>query len=112
MLILAVAGMAMSGCARPRVAELYPELERHAGRRLDDVVFRNTEPFTRDSLRAITESRETRCELVPVILPICIPGTNLGLRLRVLDLEAVGRDLSRLTALYRQSGYFGSNVIP
>jgi outer membrane protein insertion porin family len=112
LLLLGVAGLAMSGCARPRIAELYPELERHAGRRVDEVAFRNIEPFTRDSLRAVTESEATRCELIPVLLPICFPGTDWGLRTRTLDLEAVGRDVSRLTALYRQSGYFGSTVIP
>jgi outer membrane protein insertion porin family len=112
LLLLAVAGLVVSGCARPRVAELYPELERHAGRRVDDVVFRNIEPFTRDSLRAITESRPTRCELIPVIFPFCFPGTRWGLRERLLDLETVGRDVTRLTALYRQSGYFGSMAIP
>lgn len=113
LIILAAAGLlALSGCARPRVAELYPQLEQHAGQRVDQLAFRNIEPFSRDSLRAITESEETRCELVPVLLPFCFPGTNWGLRLRVVDLEAVGRDVNRLTALYRQSGYFGSLVVP
>jgi outer membrane protein insertion porin family len=112
LLFLALAALALSACARPRVAELYPELERHAGRRVDEVAYRNIEPFTRDSLRAVTESEPTRCELIPVIFPFCFPGTRWGLRLRLLDLEALGRDVSRLTALYRQSGYFGSSVIP
>lgn len=107
-----VAALTLSGCARPRVAELYPELEQHAGRRVDELAFRNIEPFTRDSLRAITESEATRCELIPILFPFCFPGTDWGLRVRELDLEAVGRDVSRLTALYRQSGYFGSMVIP
>jgi outer membrane protein assembly factor BamA len=112
LVLVAAAGLALTGCARPRIAELYPELERHAGRRVDDVAYRNTEPFSRDSLRAITESRPTRCRLVPIIFPFCVPGTDWGLRLRLLDLESVGRDVTRLTALYRQSGYFGSTVIP
>jgi outer membrane protein insertion porin family len=102
----------LAGCARPRVAELYPQLEAHAGRRVDEVAFRNIEPFSRDSLRAVTESEPTRCELIPVVLPICFPGTRWGLRLRVVDLEVVGRDVARLTALYRQSGYFESLVVP
>jgi outer membrane protein insertion porin family len=112
LLLLAVVGLTLSGCARPRIAELYPEMERHAGRRVDEVEFRNIEPFTRDSLRAVTESSPTRCELIPILFPFCFPGTDWGLRVRVLDLEAVGRDVSRLTALYRQGGYFGSMVIP
>jgi outer membrane protein insertion porin family len=108
----AVLGSALSGCARPRVAEMYPQLEEYAGRRVDQLVFRNTEPFRSDTLRAITESEATRCELVPLIFPFCVPGTRLGLRVRTLDLEAVGRDVARLTALYRQSGYFGTVVFP
>jgi outer membrane protein insertion porin family len=112
LVLVAAAGLALTGCARPRIAEVYPELERHVGRRVDDVTYRNIEPFTRDSLRAITESRATRCQLVPVLFPFCFPGTRWGLRLREVDLETIGRDLSRLTALYRQSGYFGSLVIP
>lgn len=109
---VAVLGTALSGCVRPRVAEMYPQLEEYSGRRVDDLVFLNTEPFTSDSLRAITESEETHCQLVPLIFPFCIPGTRLGLRVRTLDLEAVARDVSRLTALYRQTGYFGTVIFP
>jgi outer membrane protein insertion porin family len=111
-LLLAAIGLTLSGCARPRVVELYPELEQHAGRRVDELRFRNIEPFTADSLRVMTESEATRCELIPVVFPFCFPGTRWGLRLRTLDLMTVGRDVSRLTALYRQAGYFGSMVIP
>lgn len=113
MLVLLAAGtLLLSGCARPRVVELYPQLEGFAGRQIDQVVYHNPEPFTRDSLRAVTEARETRCELIPFVFPYCFPGTWWGLRLRVVDLEVVGRDLTRLTALYRQSGYFGTIVVP
>jgi outer membrane protein insertion porin family len=109
---VAVVATALSGCARSRAAELYPQLEEFAGRRVDEVVFRNTEPFTSDSLRTITESEATYCQLVPLVFPFCVPGTRLGLKVRSLDLEAVGRDVSRLTALYRQTGYFGTVVFP
>jgi outer membrane protein insertion porin family len=112
LVLLAAVGLAAAGCARPRVAELYPQVEQYAGRQVNQLEFRNIEPFTRDTLRAITESEATRCQLIPVLLPICVPGTNWGLRRRFVDLEAVGRDVSRLTALYRQSGYFGTLVIP
>jgi outer membrane protein insertion porin family len=112
LVLLAAVGLAAAGCARPRVAELYPQVEQYAGRQVNQLEFRNVEPFTRDSLRTITESEATRCQLIPVLLPICVPGTNWGLRRRFVDLEAVGRDVSRLTALYRQSGYFGTLVIP
>jgi outer membrane protein insertion porin family len=112
LVLLAAGTLAASGCTRPRVAELYPELEAFAGRQIDDVAYYNIEPFTADSLRAVTEARETRCELIPFVFPFCFPGTWWGLRLRVVDLETVGRDLGRLTALYRQTGFFGTVVVP
>jgi outer membrane protein insertion porin family len=112
LVLLAATGLVIAGCARPRVAELYPQVGQYAGRQVDQLEFRNIEPFSRDSLRAITESEATRCQLIPILLPICVPGTDWGLRRRSVELEAVGRDVSRLTALYRQSGYFGTLVIP
>jgi outer membrane protein insertion porin family len=112
LVLLAATGLVTAGCARPRVAELYPQVGQYAGRQVDQLEFRNIEPFSRDSLRAITESEATRCQLIPIVLPICVPGTDWGLRRRFVELEAVGRDVSRLTALYRQSGYFGTLVIP
>jgi outer membrane protein assembly factor BamA len=112
LLLLAVGASLLAACARPRVAEVYPEVERFAGRQIDEVAYVNIAPFTEDSIRAVTQLRETRCELVPFIFPFCVPGTWWGLRLRVVDLEHLGRDLSRLTALYRQSGFFGTIVVP
>ncbi len=112
LVVLAVGSVIAAGCARPGVATLYPQVEEHAGRRLDELDFRNIEPFTRDSLRAITETEVTRCELIPVLFPFCFPGTGWGLRERVLEVEPVGRDVARLTTLYRQSGFFGTLVVP
>lgn len=111
-ILLAALTMVLAGCARPRILELYPQLEAYTGRQVDEVAFRNIEPFTRDSLRAVTEARATRCELIPVLFPFCVPGTNWGRRLRLIDPELVGRDVTRLTALYRQTGFFGTIVVP
>lgn len=112
LVLVTVSLVVASGCARPRAAALYPQVEEHAGRRVDEVEFRNIAPFRLDSLRAITESESTRCELIPIVLPICFPGTGWGLRVRTLDVESVGRDVARLMTLYRQSGFFGTIVVP
>jgi outer membrane protein insertion porin family len=92
---VAVLAAAATGCARPRVAELYPQLEPHSGRVVTDLAFRNHEPFRRDTLRALTETEVTR-----------------WFRERRFNLETVARDVARLTALYRQTGYFGTVVVP
>lgn len=100
-----------AGCARPPVAELYPQLEEHSGREIDDVEFLNPEPFDEDSLEAITETRATRCRILWV-LPFCFPGTDWGRDRHYLSLRTIGTDLQRLNLLYRQSGYFGTEVVP
>jgi hypothetical protein len=112
--LVAVLGAACiaSGCGPTRMAELYPQLQEHSGRLVGAVSFQNPEPFSRDSLMALTEAEPTRCDLIPVVFPFCLPGTRVGLRVRRVDLEVIGRDVSRLTALYRQSGFFGTGVIP
>lgn len=106
---MAVGGAA--ACAKPPVAEVYPHVEEYAGREIEEVEFLNTAPFPDDSLDQLTETEATRCRLLG-ILPFCFPGTNWGLQRRFLDLAILGSDLAILNALYRQSGYFGTEVVP
>lgn len=101
----------MTGCATPRVVEVYPQLEEHAGREIDEVAFLNPEPFDEDSLDAITETEDTKCRLLG-FLPFCFPGTNWGRQRHYLDLRTMSSDLQRLNLLYRQTGYFGTEVVP
>lgn len=98
-------------CAKPAVIELYPEVEEHAGREIEDVHFVNPEPFSEDSLDALTETEPTKCRFLWV-LPFCVPGVNLWVEERHLDARTLGSDLARLNLLYRQSGYFGTEVVP
>ena len=104
-------GGLVTGCATPRVAELYPQLTEYSGRLVDDVEFVNPDPFSSDSLDALTETEATHCRLL-MVLPFCFPGTDWGLRERRLDLATVGGDVTRLNRLYRQSGFFGTRVEP
>jgi outer membrane protein assembly factor BamA len=99
------------GCAQPRVAELYPQVAEFDGREIDRFDFVNTEPFSADSLSSLTETRETRCRLLG-FMPFCFPGTDWGRRVGRVEMRAIGDDLSRLAALYRQNGYFGTLVVP
>lgn len=109
LLLLVVVGAA--ACAKPRVAELYPQVEEYDGREIAELTFVNSDPFTADSLAALTETRETGCSLLG-FLPFCFPGTDWGRRRGVVDMRTVGEDLSRLAALYRRNGYFGTLVVP
>ncbi|NIP83938.1 MAG: BamA/TamA family outer membrane protein, partial [Gemmatimonadetes bacterium] len=81
-------------------------------RRIDALSFENTAPFSADSLDALTETEETHCALVPGLLPFCLPGTKIGRKVRRLEPRTLGEDLTRLELLYRQSGYFGTRVVP
>lgn len=100
-----------SGCAQPRVAELYPQVAEFDGREISRLDFVNPEPFTADSLDALTETRETSCRLL-YVLPFCFPGTDWGRREGRVNMRTVGDDLTRLATLYRQHGYFGTLVVP
>lgn len=102
--------LGLAGCGQPRVAAVYPQVAEYDGRRIEEIRFENTEPFSADSLEALIETRETDCSLL--FLPFCFPGTDWGLRVSRLDMRTLGADLSRLGLLYRQNGYFGTRVVP
>ncbi len=109
--VLVAALAAVFGCARPPVADVYPQVAEYDGRRIDELSFLNPEPFSADSLEELTETRETRCALLG-FLPFCFPGTDWGLRVGRVNMQTVGEDLARLEQLYRVSGYFGTLVVP
>ncbi len=99
-----------AGCARPRVAQVYPQVLEYRGREIGQITWENTAPFSTDSLATLTETQATNCSLG--FLPFCFPGTDWGLHVHHLDLSTLGSDLARLSLLYRQSGYFGTRVVP
>jgi outer membrane protein insertion porin family len=108
--MLSAMALGTAGCGQPRVAEVYPQVAEYDGRRIEEMTFENTDPFSADSLESLIETRATDCSLL--FLPFCFPGTDWGLRVARLDMRTLGADLSRLGLLYRQNGYFGTRVVP
>lgn len=109
-LVLAIV-VVLSGCAKPQAAEMYPHVAEHEGREIEDLTFVNPEPFSSDSLDALTDTHETDCALIG-FLPFCVPGTDWGRNVGRLSMRTLGQDLARLERLYRQHGYFGTEVVP
>ena len=110
---LVALGMALfaGACMQPRAAELYPQLSEYSGREIDEVSFPGHGPISADTLSDITQTEASRCEIAP-ILPFCFPFTDWGLRERYLDLGIAAADVERITAFYRQNGFFGTRVVP
>lgn len=107
---LALVGITAAGCGRPRVAEVYPQVAAYEGREIAELSFENPAPFSEDSLDALTQTEATHCSILG--LPFCLPGTSVGRRVSRLELQTLGEDLTRLAVVYRQSGYFGTRVVP
>ena len=109
--LAAVLGVVLTGCGQPPVAEVYPQVTEYSGRIIEELRWVNPEPFSEDSLDTLTQTEETHCRWLS-IFPFCFFGTDWGLRERTLDIATLGQDLARLDQLYRQSGYFGTRVVP
>lgn len=101
----------LAGCAKPQAAEMFPHVAEYDGREIEDLSFVNPAPFSGDSLDTLTDTHETECSLLG-FLPFCFPGTDWGRDVGRLNMRTVGRDLIRLERLYRQHGYFGTQVVP
>ncbi|HEX7051048.1 MAG TPA: BamA/TamA family outer membrane protein [Longimicrobiales bacterium] len=107
--VCAVLGVA--GCAaREGPADRYPGLAAYEGREIERVIFVDPAPYTADTLAQVVETEPSHCRLLG--LPICIPFTDIGREERRLDAGTVLRDVRRLALFYRQSGYFGTEVVP
>ncbi len=90
--------------------EEFRALARFEGREIEAVRFVNPGPFTSDTLIQLTETQPSRCNLIG--LPICIPFTGIGEDEQRLDVGVLRRDVVRLAAFYRRSGYYGTSVVP
>lgn len=103
--------LVISACgARSAVIEQYPELAEHAGARISDVNFENTEPFGADTLQKVVETRPSRCNFLG--LPVCVPFTRIGREEHYLSAGRIGADLEALERFYRVAGYFGTQASP
>ena len=105
-----LAGIAGACGARAGAREEFAALERFQGREIARVVFVEPGPFSEDTLIQVTETQPSRCNLLG--LPICVPFTSIGREEHRLDLAALRRDVVRLEAFYRRSGYYGTTVVP
>lgn len=105
LLVLVTASCALSTAA----TEQFPELGPAAGEEIKAVEFTGGGAYGADTLRSLTQTRASHCRL---LLPICIPFTNIGLHRETLVPQGVAADANRLAAFYRTQGFFGTNVIP
>lgn len=99
------------GCG-VRTANIAPDaaLTPYAGRTVDQVRFAGAGPFSADTLLQLIETVPKRCTFLG--LSICIPFLQREQRATRLDLATLERDVNRLVLFYRQSGFFGTRVIP
>jgi outer membrane protein assembly factor BamA len=109
LVVLLAAGT--GACAsRTGGANEFPELREYDGLEIDVVAFRDTEPFSADSLIKLIATQASRCSLLGI--PVCVPFTNFGQEEHYLDPGTVTRDVQRLEMFYRSAGYFGTQVRP
>lgn len=100
-----------AGCAaRTAGTERFPQLAEHAGLEITEVSFVGGQPFGRDTLQSLVQTRPSRCSLIGI--PVCIPFTSLGRREERVSPNVVARDVDRLALFYRSEGYFGTAVEP
>lgn len=99
---------AVACAARSPAEEAFPSLATYEGWEITAVRFAGGEPFSLDTLADLTETEPTRANLLG--LPIHIFG--LGLEREYLEPDVVYRDVARLTAYFRRSGYYGTTVEP
>lgn len=87
-----------------------PELSRYEGRPVSSVEFSGELDLPADSLQDAIVTRPTRCRIL--FIPVCVPGTKIGLDEYRLDLDELSRDVARLQLYYRDQGYYGTRVTP
>ncbi|MGH7464068.1 MAG: BamA/OMP85 family outer membrane protein [Longimicrobiales bacterium] len=89
---------------------MYPEIAERSGTRIDEVLFVDPAPFSRDTLLTLTETQPSRCNFLG--LPICVPFTRIGREEHRLSTTRVAGDVETLERFYRIAGYFGTRVTP
>lgn len=104
--------MLLVGACAPPAPETgpFPAFAEFAGREVAEVEFTGELVVPEDSLRDAIVTRPTRCQLL--FLPVCIPGTNIGRDVYLLDLPELARDVARIRLFHRDFGYYGTQVAP
>lgn len=110
-LVSVVCGVLLVSCgSRAGDLRLDPAFAPYTGDRVVQVVFAGGEPFSADTLFQLIETTPARCTFLG--LSICIPFLQRESPRSRLNLGVLERDLVSLRTFYRQSGYFGAQVIP
>jgi outer membrane protein assembly factor BamA len=101
----------LGGCAPRQTASgpfaAYAELQ---GLEVQGVTFSGDIRVPGDSLRAIIQTRPSRCRIL--FLPICLPFINVGREEHFLDLGVLAEDVARIQLYHRDHGYYGVLVEP
>lgn len=105
--LLAVA----AGCVQQQTASgPFPRFTEFEGELVQSVGFSGEIVVPGDSLRAVIQTRESRCRFI--FLPVCIPGTSIGREDYALDLAELASDIVRIQLYHRDHGYYGARVEP
>jgi outer membrane protein insertion porin family len=112
LLVLLLGLIALLGACGPAgvAAGPFPRFAEFAGREVVEVEFVGDLHVPIDSLHAVTVTRPSRCHLL--LLPICVPGTDIGRDEYRLDLSELARDLARLQLYYRDHGFYAARIVP
>ncbi|MEX2581823.1 MAG: BamA/TamA family outer membrane protein [Gemmatimonadota bacterium] len=109
--VSAAASLLLSACA-PQRADTgpFPRYAEFEGDEVTRVAFAGDVRVPEDSLRAVIQTRASRCRFL--FLPICIPFTSFGEDNYFLDLNELAEDVSRIQLYHRDHGYYGADVAP
>lgn len=110
LLCLAVGVVAMACAPRTPLEEAYPQLGAFVGDEIVSLRFVGPEPFATDTLLDLIETEPTHHSLIG--LPIRIPGTQIGVQRRQLNLQTLNEDKEQLERFYQNSGYYDTEVLP
>jgi outer membrane protein insertion porin family len=90
----------------------FPGLQQFSGREIRKVSLQgDLKTVPRDSVMRVIATRPSRCRVRILPLPVCIPLLSTHEKHR-LDLQMLGRDVVRIDLVFRDSGYYGTRVVP
>ncbi|MQA89320.1 MAG: BamA/TamA family outer membrane protein [Gemmatimonas sp.] len=87
----------------------FPRYSEYDGDLVRSVDFSGDIRVPEDSLRAIVQTRASRCRFL--FIPICLPF-GLGHQEYYLDLDQLAEDVSRIQLYHRDHGFYGALVAP
>lgn len=107
----ALALLLLGACApRQTTSGPFPAFAELEGYGIQRVTFSGDIRVPGDSLRAIVQTRPSRCRIL--FLPICLPFINVGREEHFLDLGVLAEDVARIQLYHRDHGFYGAMVEP